>query len=176
MISLDGYFSGPNGELDWHNVDTEFTKYAATMLDSVDTILFGRTTYEFMAKFWPTEFAIRQDPIIAEKMNSISKIVFSKTLHNTSWNNSRIIKDLSQDSITRLKHERGRSMVILGSGSIVSQLTRLELIDEYRLIVNPVILGEGIPMFADIRERINLNLLKARRMKSGNVILYYTKG
>jgi dihydrofolate reductase len=92
LISVDGYFEGPNRELDWHNVDAEFNEQAGEMLNSVDIILFGRVTYQLMASYWPTPDAIKNDPIIAKKMNSLSKIVFSKTLEKAEWENTKLVK------------------------------------------------------------------------------------
>jgi dihydrofolate reductase len=103
LISLDGFFEGPNKEIDWHNVDDEFNKFANEFLDSVDLLLFGRITYELMASYWPTENAIKDDPMVANRMNSISKIVFSKTLDKAEWINTKLIKENVVDEILKLK-------------------------------------------------------------------------
>jgi dihydrofolate reductase len=146
-------------------------KYAIDLLDSIDTILFGRVTYELMASYWPT--ATNQDPIITDAMNNLPKIVFSKTLEKAEWKNSRLVREVIPGEILRMKQQPGKNMVIFGSASIVSTFTQLGLIDEYRLIVNPVVLGSGKPLFKDIKERINLKLLKTKTFNCGNVILYY---
>jgi dihydrofolate reductase len=176
MVTLDGFFAGPNGEIDWHNVDAEFNDFAIDQLDHVDTLLFGRVTYELMASYWPTSEALKNDSIVAGKMNSLSKVVFSRTLAHAAWNNTRLVKGSLAEEITRLKQQPGLDLVIFGSGSLVSQLTRLGLIDEYRLFVNPVILGRGRSMFAGIEERVHFKLINTKPMRSGNVILFYQPG
>lgn len=174
MVSLDGFFAGPGGEVDWHVVDEEFNeKYAVPLLNSVDTLLFGRVTYELMAGYWPTPEAIKNDPIIADKMNSLPKIVFSKTLKKVDWNNTRLVKEVLTDEVVKLKQQYGKAMVIFGSGTIVSTLTQLGLIDEYRLIVNPVILGSGKSLFKGLKDRLRLQLLETKKFNSGNVLLRY---
>jgi len=173
LVTLDGYFEGLNREIDWHNVDAEFNEYAIDMLNSADTLLFGRVTYELMANYWPTPDAIKNDPIVAEKMNTLPKIVFSRTLDKAEWQNTRLVKGALAEEIQKMKKQPGKDMVILGSGSIVSGLAPLGLIDEYRIMVNPVILGWGKPLFTGIKDRLNLKLLKTKTFKSGNVLLYY---
>jgi dihydrofolate reductase len=173
LVSLDGYFEGRNRDISWHNVDAEFNEYAIEMLNSVDTLLFGRGTYELMAGYWPTPDAIKNDPIVAEKMNSLPKIVFSRTLDRVEWNNTRLVKDNIEEEIQKMKKQPGKDMVILGSGSIVSELAPLGLIDEYRIMVNPVVLGQGTPLFKGIKDKLILKLLKTKTFKSGNVLLYY---
>ena len=173
LVSLDGFFEGPNKELDWFVVEEEFFDFARNQLLEVDTILFGRVTYEMMAGYWPN--TTDNDPIITDKMNSLQKIVFSKTLHptTTGWNNSILAKENIEEEIKRLKQQPGKDMVIFGSGEIVSSLMRLGLIDEYRVIVNPVILGQGNLLFKGLHDRLNLKLLKTKTLGSGVVILYY---
>lgn len=173
MVSLDGFFAGPGGEIDWHVVDEEFNEYANGMLSSVDTLLFGRVTYQLMADYWPTRSALTNEPIIARWMNELPKIVFSKTLEKAGWKNSRLVRDDIAEEVLKMKQRPGKDIVILGSGSIVSALTRLGLIDEYRIIVNPVVLGSGKPLFNGLEGRLQLKLLKAKAFKSGNVLLYY---
>jgi dihydrofolate reductase len=173
LVTLDGYFEGPNREIDWHNVDAEFNEYAIDMLNSVDTLLFGRVTYELMASYWPTPDAIKNDPIVAEKMNTLPKIVFSKTLNKVGWNNTRLVKDVISKEIEKMKQVPGKDIVILGSGSIMSEFAQRGLIDEYRIMVNPIVLGDGKPLFKGIKDRLNLKLTKTRTFGNGNVLLYY---
>lgn len=173
MVSVDGFIEGSNKEIDWHNVDSEFNIYAEEMLNHVDLIIFGRVTYQLMAKFWPSREALVHDPIIADKMNNLPKIVFSKTLSGTEWKNTRLAKEEIEKEITQLKKQAGKDMVILGSGSIVSQLTQLGLIDEYRIIVNPVILGSGKPLFSGLDRRYRLKLVKSKPYLNGNILLSY---
>jgi dihydrofolate reductase len=176
LVSLDGFFEGPNREIDWFVVEEEFFEYAKELLRSVDTILFGRITYEGMASYWPTLAAADNDPTITHKMNNLSKVIFSKTLSEVEWNNSKLVKGNIAEEIRKMKEEPGKDMVIFGSGSIVSALTRLGLIDEYRIIVNPVILGKGNPLFKGLQDKLNLELLKTQKLKSGVVIFYYQPG
>lgn len=173
FISLDGYFEGPNRELDWHNVDEEFNDFAIKQLDSIDLILFGRITYEMMASYWPTDSAIKDDPAVAGRMNSIRKIVFSKTLPDANWNNTTLIKDNVPDEIAKLKNQPGKDIAIFGSVGLALTLLPDKLIDEFRIMVNPVVLGKGKPMFDSITERLHLKLTDTKIFKSGNVLLYY---
>lgn len=171
LMSLDGFFEGPNKELDWFVVDEEFFEYARELLNSVDTILFGRVTYQMMASYWPN--ATDNDAVITHKMNHLTKIVFSKTLRRVDWNNSKLAKEDIVTEVMRMKEEEGNDMVIFGSGTIVSQLTESGLIDEYRIILNPLLLGKGNPLFKGIHSKINLKLVRVKTFDSGVVILYY---
>jgi dihydrofolate reductase len=173
MVSLDGYFARPDGSLDWHVVDDEFNEFARKQLDEMDTLLFGRVTYEGMASYWPTEGAMTDDPEIAATMNRMPKVVFSRTLKTLDWTNSRLARDDLAEEITGLKAQPGKDMVIFGSGELVSSLTRLGLIDEYRLFVCPVVLGSGKSLFAALNDTVNLKLLRAQPFTSGVVLLYY---
>lgn len=176
LVTLDGYFEGLNRDISWHNVDAEFNEYAIDMLNSADALLFGRVTYDLMAGFWPTPDAIKNDPIVAGKMNSLSKIVFSKTLKKADWNNTRLVKENIEEEIKKMKNQPGKDMALLGSGTIMSEFAQRGLIDEYRIMVNPIILGQGTPLFKGIKERINLKLVRTRTFRNGNVLLYYQPG
>jgi dihydrofolate reductase len=176
LVSLDGYFEGPNREIDWHNVDDEFNEYAIDMLNSVDTLLFGRLTYELMARFWPTPEAIKSDPIVAGKMNSLPKVVFSKTLKKVEWHNTKLAKEKIEEEIQNMKKQNGKDIALLGSGSVLTELAQRGLIDEYRIMVNPVVLGDGKPLFKGIKDRLKLRLTNTRTFKSGNVLIYYEPG
>jgi dihydrofolate reductase len=173
LVSLDGLFAGPSGEIDWHNVDDEFNEFALAQLDSAHGLLFGRVTYQLMASYWPTPDAAAQAPAIASSMNSISKTVFSKTLASADWANTRLIKDDVQQEIFNLKQEPGRELLLLGSADLASSLTKLRLIDEYRIMVNPVVLGEGQPLFKNVHQKLALKLSSTRTFRSGNVLLGY---
>ena len=169
MISLDGYFCGPNGETEWHNVDAEFNEFAIKQLtEEVGLLLFGRTTYELMAGYWPTNQAVKNDPIVAGLMNNTSKIVFSKSMSSADWNNTKVIKEIKKLEIEKLKQKSGKDIFIFGSGQIVQEFSKLGLIDEYRLMINPVALGQGKTLF---KEKLKLKLLKIKEFKNGNVLL-----
>lgn len=172
-MTVDGFFEGPNREIDWHNVNVEFNEYAVTQLDSVDMILFGRKTYELMAGYWPTPAAKTNDPVVAEWMNAMPKIVFSRTLKKAEWSNTRLIKGNLAAEIRKLKQQKGKDLIIFGSAALVSSFLRLGLIDEYRIMVNPIVLGRGRSLFSDIKKRVHLKLLKTRSFHSGNVLLCY---
>jgi dihydrofolate reductase len=173
LVTLDGYFEGPNRDISWHNVDAEFNEYAIDMLNSADTLLFGRVTYDLMASYWPTPDAIENDPIVAAKMNSLPKIVFSRTLEKVEWSNTRLVKDNIEEEIKKMKTQSGKDMALLGSGAVMLEFMQHGLIDEYRIMVNPVVLGNGNPLFKGIKDRLNLKLLTTRTFKSGNVLLCY---
>jgi dihydrofolate reductase len=173
MVSLDGYFEGPNREIDWHVVDGEFNDYADEFLRSVDILVFGRVTYQLMAGYWPTPDAIKNDPIIAERMNSLSKIVFSRTLQKVEWQNTRLVKGDVAREIAKLKQQPGKNIAIFGSSDLTVSLIELGLIDEYRIMVNPVVLGHGKPLFKGITNRLNLKLIGVRTFGSGVVTLTY---
>jgi dihydrofolate reductase len=173
LVSLDGFFEGPNRELDWHNVDQEFNEFAIDQLNSLDFLLFGRVTYEMMASYWPTPAALRDDPIVAGRMNALPKIVISKTLDKAEWNNTRLMKDHIAEEIGKLKQQPGKDMAIFGSSDLATSLTELGLVDEYRIMVNPVVLGAGKPLFKGIPGRLQLKLVKTKTFHNGNVLLYY---
>ena len=177
MVTLDGFFEGPNKELDWHIVDEELNEYANDLLSNVDALLFGRVTYQLMADYWPAAATnpstSKSDLEIADKMNNLPKIVFSKTLQEVKWNNSRLVKENIAEEISKMKQQPGKDMVIFGSGSIVSTFMQLGLIDEYRIIVNPIVLGNGNPLFKGINGKQNLKLLNTKVFDSGIVILFY---
>jgi dihydrofolate reductase len=177
LVSVDGHFAGANGEIDWHNYDEEMGEYSVEQLRSLGVLLFGKTTYELMASYWPTPDGIESEPVVAGIMNTIPKIVFSKTLKGVEdgsiWKHVTVFHELRPEEILTLKEQEGGDIAIFGSGTIVQQLTNLGLIDEYRLVVNPLILGEGKPLFRDIKDKLKLKLLSIRVFKNGNVLLCY---
>ena len=173
MVTLDGFFEGPNGGIDWHNVDEEFNEFAVEQLGTIGMILFGRVTYQGMASYWPTPLAIENDPVVAAQMNSFPKIVISRTLDKAEWNNTRLIKDHVAEEIAKLKQQPGKDLAIFGSANLTASLMHMGLVDEFRIMVNPIILGQGTPLFKGVNEKNNLKLLKTRVFRNGNVLLYY---
>jgi dihydrofolate reductase len=157
-------------------VDDEFNDYASDLLSSVDTLLFGRVTYQQMASYWPTPTAKMNDPVIAEKMNNLLKIVFSRTLAKAEWNNSRLVKENTVEEIAKLKRQPGKDMAIFGSSDLTVSLAESNLIDEYRIFVNPVVLGGGKPLLRGLKGRLGLNLIGTKVFKSGLVLLCYKAG
>ena len=139
MMTLDGFFEDPEGAIDWHMVDEEFNAFAVEQLNTVDTILFGRVTYQLMASYWPTEAAIRDDPIIADKMNRTDKIVFSRTLEKVEWKNSRLVKENAAEEVVKLKQQPGEDVIIFGSANLAATMAHNGVIDEYRVMVNPIV-------------------------------------
>ena len=173
MVTLDGFFEGPDHSIDWHNVGEEFNEFAIDQLNELDGLLFGRVTYEGMASYWPTPAAIEDDPVVADKMNAIPKIVFSRTLDRAEWSNSRLVKGNIAEEISQLKQQPGRDIAIFGSANLTMSLLQMGLVDELRLMVNPVVLGKGKPLFEGIHEKLNLKLIKTRVFRDGNVLLCY---
>ena len=173
LISLDGFYEGPGHTIDWHNVEAEFNEFAQAQLDSVDMLLFGRLTYELMVAYWPTAEAARDDPVTAAAMNRLPKIVFSRTLSSATWENTRLVSEHLAEEITKLKAQPGKDLIIFGSSDLSVTLIQHGLIDEFRIMLNPVALGEGKSLFNGLQSRLPLELLKTRTFKSGNVLLYY---
>jgi len=174
MVSLDGFMAGPGGQIDWFTgIDGEFSDYAAGLLATVDTILFGRVTYQLMAGYWPSATAETDDPRIIEAMNGLSKVVFSSTLEAVQWANSRLVKGKAVEEVARLKGRPGRDLVIYGSGGLVSALAPAGLIDDYRLFVAPLALGGGLPLFRGLGRRLELRLAETRIFGGGVVLLRY---
>ncbi|HSX19125.1 MAG TPA: dihydrofolate reductase family protein [Candidatus Saccharimonadales bacterium] len=177
MISVDGYFAGLDGNIDWHVVDDEFNEFAIEHTADFGGIIFGRTTYELFEGYWPKALKDPKtggdDRKIAQIIDDIYKFVFSKSLNKVVWKNTTLLHEIDPEEIKKWKQMDGKDIAIFGSGTIVAQFAKLGLIDEYRLMVNPVILGEGKSFFKGM-DRRKLKLVKSREFKSsGNVLLYY---
>jgi dihydrofolate reductase len=177
-ISLDGYFVDADGSMNWARMggnDPEWDAFVAENASSGNgTLLFGRVTYELMIRYWPTPMAAQHNPAVAERMNSLRKVVFSRTLNEATWSNTRLIKSDLIGEVRRLKQESDDGFTVFGSGTIVSQLAQEGLIDEYQVIVNPIILGKGRTMFEGVKEKLGLKLTKSRTFGNGNVYLCYS--
>jgi dihydrofolate reductase len=176
QVSLDGYFVDAHGDMSWAhagNEDPEWKAFVESNASGDALLVFGRITYELMADYWPTPAAARNDPVVAERMNSGAKLVFSRTLDKASWQNTRLVKTDPAAEIRRLKQESGPDMVTMGSGTIVSQLTQERLIDEYQIVVIPIVLGQGRTMFEGLQEKLPLKRTKTRVFRNGNVWLCY---
>lgn len=178
MVSLDGYFEGENHDLSWHNVDAEFNNFAEKQLQEVDTILFGRRTYQLMESYWPTKQGLEDDPIVAGLMNETKKFVFSKTLtdvHETDvWKNIQLVRGDVKEEIEKLKNIPGKDIAVLGSSNLCVTLLELGLLDEIRIMVNPVVIGKGTPLFYGIQKRYTFKLLNSAQYKNGNVLMTYS--
>lgn len=173
-VTADGYFTAKNGDMSWaHNDDPEFNEFVTENSKSGGELVFGRVTYDMMVSFWPTAAAAHAFPEVAKQMNELPKVLFSRTMSSASWQNTRLMKGDLIEEVRKLKQEAGEGLVILGSGSIVSQLAGEKLIDEYQMVVNPLVLGAGRTMFEGVKERLKLKLANSRTFKNGNVLLCY---
>lgn len=180
-VTLDGFMSGVNCELDWHlqSWTGEMAECLCEELSKADTILLGRITYNAMATYWPAKATDcsfpREDIAFADMMNSYNKIVFSKTLQKVRWNNSRLVKKNIAKEIFQLKQQPGKNIIVYGSGQLVSSLMQLNLIDEYQLWIHPVLLKEGNPLFSEHHnlQQLHLQLAKTKTFNSGVTLLCY---
>lgn len=176
-VSLDGFTAGPNGEMDWIITDDEIFKDAINLSETVDTAIYGRVTYQLMESYWPkvlTKPSVSKDALHhAQWVENVQKVVLSRTLNKVEWNNTILIKDNFAEEILKLKQNSGRNMMIFGSPGIVPAFMKYNLIDEFRINVNPIIVGNGIPLFEDISNRVNLNLINIKTFTSGVVGLHY---
>jgi dihydrofolate reductase len=174
-VTADGYFTDKNGDMSWahRGDDPEWNAYTADNAKSGGELLFGRVTYDLMASFWPTPRAAQMAPAVAENINQAPKVVFSRTMGQASWNNTRVVKGDLTEEIRKLKEEPGDDLVLMGSGSIISQIALKGLIDEYQMVVIPIVLGEGRTMFAGIGNKLKLTLSSTRAFQNGNVVLVY---
>jgi dihydrofolate reductase len=175
-VSLDGYFVDAHGEMGFAHQDegdAEWNAFVAGNASGGGTLLFGRVTYEMMASFWRTPLAAETMPAVAERMNAMPKVVFSRTLRQASWANTTLLTGDLVAEVRRMKGEDGAGMAILGSGSLVAQLTPHGLIDEYQIVVNPVVLGKGRTLFEGIEQVVHLRLTNTRAFRNGCVLLCY---
>ena len=178
-VTLDGFIADPNNEMGFVGqvYDEAMGKYEDDLISAADTLLLGRVTYESFAGSWPyvpdKPDADPGEVAYARKLNAMRKIVFSKTLPRVEWNNSTLLREIVPEEIEQLKQDPGRDMVIYGSASVVQALTNYGLIDEYQLLVHPFILGSGKPLFNNIKQQVNLELVNTEARSSGVVVLTY---
>lgn len=175
--SLDGYVAGPNGEMDWIHTDEELFDFAAQRTNAADTAVYGRKTYQMMEGYWPTAAQqpnpTRHDLEHSRWYNQVAKVVLSRTLAGTGRPNTTVVGENAAEAVARLKHGPGREMIIFGSPGAAHSLMAARLIDDYWLFVNPVLLGQGIPVFNNIPERTALTLAGSHVFNSGVVCLHY---
>jgi dihydrofolate reductase len=171
VATVDGYYEGPSQEFDWPVVDDEFEEFSRVQLDEVDTLAFGRVTYEGMAAYWPTPAAQEDDPRVTARMNEIDKVVVSRTLQTAEWANTRLIRDPGE--LRALKEAPGKDIAIFGSSNLTVSLLGLGLLDELRIMVMPVVLGAGRSLFHTADRRFGLTFRDVRRFESGNILLTY---
>ncbi len=177
-ISIDGFVGGVNGEMDWIKVDEEIFDYIGKRISESDTALYGRVTYQMMENYWPTAgdkpAATKHDIEHSKWYNKVHKVVLSRTIKEAGLIDIKIISDNLSDRIIEIKQKEGEDILLFGSPRATHSLIQLNLIDGYWLFVNPIILGRGIPLFADIKDKIKLNLLTTRQFTSGVTELNYT--
>lgn len=176
-ISLDGFVAGQNGEMDWIKVDEEIFDYVGNRISKSDTALYGRLTYQMMESYWPTAAdhptASRHDIEHSKWYGKVQKVVLSKTINNAGLINTEIISKNLTDRINEIKQQTDTEILLFGSPTATHSLIQQNLIDGYWLFVNPVILGRGIPLFVDVKEKIKLSLLDTRQFDCGVTALSY---
>lgn len=176
IVSLDGFIAGPDGNLDWFlDGDPVFEQYCDEMIDSVGLALYGRKSYELMVSYWPDAEAKPRsaaDRMFARKMNALPKVVLSTTLKSASWNNTRVIGGDVGAAIAAMKREAGKPIVAWAGASLVSTLSKLDLVDEYRLLVHPVVLGAGIRLWDGVPAQ-KLQLVRSTQLGSALAVLCY---
>ena len=177
--SLDGFVAGTNGEMDWIHFNDDLFDFVATMTEQADTALYGRVTYEMMQQYWPTAGdkpnASKHDKEHAAWYNKVSKVVLSKTIHDNGLENTQVISEQLTENILKIKQELGKNILIFGSPSASHALLSLNLIDEFWIFVNPVLLGKGIPLFNGVNEKAQLNLIETKSFSCGVIALHYEK-
>jgi len=174
FITLNGFYKGIDNDIAWHRHGQEENEFAAGNMEGIaPTLIFGRKTYEMMAGYWPTPMAYNNNPDVARGMNRVNKIVFSRTLKKAEWNNTRLIKNDLVSEVKKLKKEAGKNFTVLGSGNLSDQLAEHGLVDEYQIMVDPVIIGNGESLFKSVTHTQNLKLINTRTFKSGVVLLCY---
>lgn len=176
MISLDGLFEGPGHDLSWHNTDEDFMHMAIDQLDEGGALLFGRATYEMMAEFWPSPAGVKDDPETAVRMNRMPKYVFSRTLPKAGWTNTTLISGDAAEAVRALKEQPGKPLLLFGSANLAVSLVQHNLIDEFRLVINPLVLGSGTPLFQGLSQPLKLKLIESKTYANGNVLLKYANG
>jgi dihydrofolate reductase len=173
VVTLDGFYAGPNDEFDWPNVDDDFNDFAISQINDIGTLLFGRATYEGMAAYWPTPEAVETDPAVAGLMNGIDKVVFSNTLTSADWQNSTLVAGDAVKAIKDLKQQPGKHLALFGSPTLTASLLEAGLVEEVRVMVNPILLGGGKSLYQGLAQRIPLALRWSMAFRSGNVLLCY---
>lgn len=176
-ISLDGFVAGPNGEMNWIKIDEELFNHISERIGKTESAMYGRVTYQMMESYWPTAAdkpdATKHDIEHSKWYKDVAKIVLSKTLKEEGRKDTKIIGDKLQERINEIKKVTGTEILLFGSPRATHSLMQQNLIDGYWLFVNPVVLGKGIPLFTDIKDKINLKLLNTRRFASGVTELDY---
>jgi dihydrofolate reductase len=172
FASLDGFHEGPGHELDWQLADDEFDAFDLEQLEEAGTFLLGRVTFEGFAEFWPTPAAFEMEPVRAKIFSSLPKVVVSRTLRETQWENTTFIAADVDTEIRKLKEQPGKDILMIGSAKLTAYLIQAGLLDEMRVLVNPILIGSGIPAFP-VDRQVSLELLRSRQFVNGNMLLTY---
>ncbi|MEO6603517.1 MAG: dihydrofolate reductase family protein [Polyangiaceae bacterium] len=176
QVSLDHFIADRTGDMSWaHKSDPEWNDWVASNASGGGELLFGRVTYQQMENFWQTPAAHDVMPVVADRMNRLPKVVFSRSLRKAEWQNTRLIQSELGAAVQALKNESGPDMVLMGSASIVSQLAALDLVDAYQVVINPLILGSGKSMFSALAQPLELKLVSTRVFQNGNLALTYER-
>lgn len=175
--SLDGYLAGNDGDMEWIRVDDETWDYVHPVIDAADTVIWGRVTYQMMEGYWPTAAdrpdATRHDVHHGRWLRDATKIVLSRSLTESSWPGTRILSGEPRDVVASLQREQGKNILVIGSASVARSFIRSGVIDEYRLTINPVLLGQGTPLFPSESSKADLKLVSSKVLASGVVALHY---
>ena len=173
-MSLDGYFTDAKGDMSWaHKQDPEWQAFVKENASGGGRLLFGRITYQLMASFWSTPAAMQSNPVVAERLNALPKFVCSTTLQQVTWNNTTLLKGDLTTEVRKLKQQAGADIVVMGSGSVVAQLAEAGLIDQYQIVLNPLVVGQGRTLFEGVQRKLPMKLAKSRPFANGNVVLFY---
>lgn len=187
MVSLDGSIAGPNHDLGWFRTDEQFEEEMLTLLNGVDAMLFGRVAYEELAAYWPTAGAQSsleapggftskaREIAFARLMNTLPKIVYSRTLTTLEWGPGRLVHENIAEDVASMKQQPGKDLVLFAGAEIARTFTNLDLFDEYRLMIHPLVVGQGVPLFKDITGNRQLTLSRTRTFSSGVVLMQYTR-
>jgi len=173
-MSLDGFFTDAKGDMSWaHKHDPEWQLFVKENASRGGQLLLGRITYQLMAGFWSTPAALQSNPVVAERLNALPKFVCSRTLGQVNWNNTTLLEDDLTAEVRRLKQQAGADIVVMGSGSVVAQLAEAGLIDEYQIVLNPLVVGQGRTLFEGVKRKLPMKLARSQPFANGNVVLFY---
>ncbi len=173
LISVDGYFEGVDHDISWHHVDGEFNEFAIQQLAEIGTLLFGHRTYDLMASYWPTAQGVGDSGGVAKAMNEMPKVIVSHQAFKADWNNTTVVSENVISAIGELKRHPGKDIAIFGSNNLCVSLMEAGLMDEFRIMVNPVALGKGSSLFTGLSKKSELTFIKSREFKNGNILHYF---
>lgn len=174
FITLNGFYKGDHNDTSWHRHGEEEGQYSVEALKDDNILLFGRLTYEMMVSWWPTPMAAEAYPEVAKSMNSAEKIVFSNIIEAPKWNNTKVMSGDIVEKIRQMKQQPGKDLTVLGSGTIVSQFAEAGLVDEFQIMIDPVVIASGTTLFSGIQHDMRLSLTDTKIFKSGTIVLTYT--